>query len=72
MLEQWDLGVPDRIVEVDDAAWQWAGPWKRRRPVGTGARARARGRRAGAEATLTFTGKVVTSGPLCRDGGRAE
>ena len=28
MLEQWDMGVPDRLVEVDDASWQWAGPWE--------------------------------------------
>ena len=28
MLEQWEMGVPDRIVEVTDASWQWAGPWQ--------------------------------------------
>ena len=74
MLEQWDMGIPDRIVEVDDAAWQWAGPWQTP-PAGRDGRPE-RGRVAsekGAEATLTFTGTAVTiTGRYAADGGRAE
>ena len=74
MLEQWDMGIPDRIVEVDDPAWQWAGPWQTL-PAGRDVRPE-RGRVAsgkGAEATLTFTGTAVTiTGRYAADGGRAE
>ena len=74
MLEQWDMGVPDRIVEVDDAAWQWAGPWQT--PPADREGRPERGRMAdakGAEATLTFTGTAVTvTGRYAADGGRAE
>ena len=74
MLEQWDMGIPDRIVEVEDAAWQWAGPWQPP-PAGRDGRPE-RGRMAsekGAEATLTFTGTAVTiTGRYAADGGRAE
>ncbi len=74
MLEQWDMGIPDRIVEVDDPAWQWAGPWQ---TLSAGRDGRPeRGRVAsgkGAEATLTFTGTAVTiTGRYAADGGRAE
>jgi len=73
MLEQWDMGIPDRIVEVEDTAWQWAGPWEP--PPGRDGRPE-RGRLAsvkGAEATLTFTGTAVTiTGRYAADGGRAE
>jgi ADP-ribosylglycohydrolase len=74
MLEQWDMGIPDRIVDVEDAAWQWAGPWQTP-PAGREGRPE-RGRMArekGAEATLTFTGTAVTiTGRYAADGGRAD
>ena len=74
MLEQWEMGIPDRIVEVDDASWQWAGPWQPP-PAGRDGRAE-RGRVAvekGAEATFTFAGTAVTiTGRYAADGGRAE
>lgn len=74
ILEQWDMGIPDRIVEPEDAAWQWAGPWE---PLPAGRDGRPeRGRKAeakGAEATLTFTGTAVTiTGRYGADGGRAD
>ena len=58
MLEQWDMGIPDRIVEADDAvvavggavAGVAGGP----RPASEARRTHQSGR--GAEATLTFTG----------------
>lgn len=74
MLEQWDMGIPDRIVEVTDGAWQWAGPWRDppARPDGGVVRGRLADA-AGAEATLTFTGTAVTiTGRYARDGGRAD
>ena len=30
-LEAWTMGVPDRRVDIKDAAWQWKGTWARRR-----------------------------------------
>jgi hypothetical protein len=26
-LEQWNPGVPDKLVQIDDPAWQWKGNW---------------------------------------------
>ena len=26
-LEQWNPGVPDKIISFDDAAWKWNGAW---------------------------------------------
>jgi ADP-ribosylglycohydrolase len=74
MLEQWDMGIPERIVDVNDAAWQWAGPWQdpALRPGGTPGRGRVASVR-GAEATLTFTGSAVTiTGGYTKDGGKAD
>ena len=74
ILEQWDMGIPDRLVEVDDVSWQWAGPWEVP-PTGRDGRSE-RGRMStakGAEATLTFTGTALTiTGRYASDGGRAE
>jgi hypothetical protein len=74
MLEQWEMGIPDRIVEVGDASWQWAGPWQAPAPGRDGRpeRGRMTGEK-GAEATFTFTGTAVTiTGRYAADGGRAE
>lgn len=65
-LEQWDPGVPERSIGVNDAAWSWKGAWSEER-VG-----RAAGG-AGAEAELRFDGVAVALvGPLSQAGGRAE
>ncbi len=73
MLEQWEMGVPDRIVEVTDASWQFAGAWQDP-PAREGRPARGRLATArGAEATLTFTGTAVTiTGAYTKDGGKAD
>lgn len=71
-LEQWNP-TPDRIIRVDDSAWQWQRTWVDEPPpenrwfggrVATG---------AGPEASVTFTGVAVAIvGPLSQDGGRAD
>jgi hypothetical protein len=74
ILEQWDMGIPDRIVDAGDRAWQWSPEWKapEARPDGRPVRGMA-ATAAGAEATLTFTGTAVTiTGRYAGDGGRAE
>jgi ADP-ribosylglycohydrolase len=74
VLEQWDMGPPEQVVEVTDAAWQWAGGWQdpAARPDGSRPRGRLAGA-AGADAVLTFTGTAVTiTGVYAQDGGRAE
>jgi hypothetical protein len=73
-LEQWDPGVPDRLVAATDAAWTWRGEWSdetrgtdRREIVGR------RSEAAGAAAEVTFTGTgVALVGAHGRDGGRAD
>lgn len=73
-LEQWDMGIPDRIVEVSDPAWQWAGPWDAPPAGRDGTPGRGRiTTGTGAEAVLAFTGSAVTvTGRYGQDGGRAE
>src|SRR5690606_9769466 len=72
VLERWDMGRPDRIVEADDAAFAWNGEWEVP-PQRNGRPERGRiASTAGAEATLTFTGTGVTiTGRYRQDGGRA-
>ena len=73
-LEQWDMGIPDRIVEVSDPAWQWAGSWQAPTPRRDGTPDRGRmTTEAGAEASLTFTGTAITvTGRYGQDGGQAD
>jgi len=72
-LEQWDMGVPDRIVKADDPAWRWRGAWQefpstRDRTLAPGKTTSGKG----ASATLTFTGSAVTIlGEFSEKGGRA-
>jgi hypothetical protein len=72
-IEQWDMGIPDRIVKADDPAWRWRGPWQpfpstRDRALSPGKTTSG----AGASATLTFTGSAVTIlGEFSNKGGRA-
>lgn len=73
-LEQWDMGIPVRLLDVSDRAWQWAGPWETPapRPDGTPVGGKQAGG-AGAEATLTFSGTALTiTGRYGRDGGTAD
>jgi hypothetical protein len=74
MLEQWDMGRPDRLVEAADAAWQWSPEWKAPEARSDGRPVRGMAASvAGAEATLTFTGTAVTvTGRYAADGGRAD
>ena len=74
ILEQWDMGVPDRIIEAGDAAWQWSDGWTTpaARSDGTPTRGRV-ATAAGAEATLRFTGTAITiTGRYAADGGKAD
>jgi hypothetical protein len=65
-LEQWNPGLPDKIIGVKDAAWTWAGNWTEDKETRV-----AQG--AGSEATLKFTGvAVVVVGRLNQEGGQAE
>lgn len=67
-LEQWSPGVPDKLVQFSDPAWQWKGNWSNEtRQTGKVASG------AGAEAVLTFAGVAVCIvGPMSQDGGRAD
>jgi hypothetical protein len=73
-LEQWSPGIPDKLVNTDDAAWQWKGDWvnetavkHQQTVIGKAAKS------AGAEASLKFNGvALVLVGPLSQEGGRAD
>jgi hypothetical protein len=70
-LEQWDMGIPDHRVGIDDAAWQSTGFTKSGGGADGGQGMSASG--AGAEAVLTFTGAAVAVlGDMSQDGGRAD
>jgi hypothetical protein len=72
-LEQWNPGIPDKLIKFDDAAWQWKGAWaddtvgKDKKVIGKAAKS------AGAEVALSFNGVAVALvGPLSQEGGRAD
>ncbi len=73
-LEVWNMGAPDRLVDVKDKAWSWKGAWSEEKGrtdtlqvVGMSASG------AGAEATLNFTGtSVALVGAHSQDGGLAD
>jgi hypothetical protein len=72
-LEQWDMGVPDARVGVEDPAWQFTGFSRAADAASGGTAARMQARGAGAEALLTFTGTAVSViGGLTPAGGRAD
>jgi ADP-ribosylglycohydrolase len=73
-LEQWDMGVPDRILPPDAEAWKWGQGWEKLGPGRDGQPRPGFGADAkGVEATLTFTGTAATIlGALSQQGGRAE
>jgi hypothetical protein len=74
ILEQWDMGIPDRIVEAVDAQWQWSDTWTVPPPRADGTPTRGRvATGSGAEAVLRFTGTAVTiTGRYAGDGGKAD
>lgn len=70
-LEQWNPGIPDRLVAVSETAWTWQGPWS----AGTTDEGKTPSRTAGAasSASFTFDGVgVIILGYLGQDGGRAD
>ncbi len=65
-LEQWDMGIPDKVLAAAGGAWRWKGDWKEEK----GSRSAAG---AGAEAVLRFEGTAVAVvGVLSQSGGRAD
>jgi hypothetical protein len=72
-LEQWDMGIPDRRVGIEDPAWRFKGF---SRAAGSSSRdtvTRMRASGPGAEAVLTFTGAAVAVvGDMTGEGGRAD
>jgi hypothetical protein len=65
-LEQWNPGIPDRIVQPDNPAWNWRGDWTEIK----GAKVSTQ---AGNEVTFKFNGVAVALvGQLNQEGGRAE
>ena len=72
-LEAWTMGVPDRRVDIKDAAWQWKGTWAPAAKTGPQKPEALAAATAGNEATFTFTGSAVTIlGVLSQTGGRAD
>lgn len=72
-LEQWNPGVPERIIGFTDAAWTWKGKWIEERPGKEGRAIGMVSSEPGAEAMLSFNGvAVAVVGPLTQSGGRAD
>jgi hypothetical protein len=73
-LEQWDPGIPDKLIKFNDAAWQWKGAWAdemggkdKKDVVGKSAAG------AGSEVTIGFDGVAFALvGRLTQHGGRAD
>lgn len=72
-LEQWDMGVPDKLVATKEPAWQWTGAWSKVMSRDQQAIAGMRADGSGSEATLTFTGTAIALvGNYSQEGGRAD
>jgi len=72
-LEQWDMGIPDRRVGIEDPAWRFRGFSRAAGSSSRDAVTRMRASGPGAEAVLTFTGAAVAVvGDLTQEGGRAD
>jgi acetyl esterase/lipase len=73
-LEQWDPGVPQRVIVSSDHAWSWKGAWTPTKGrVDRTELAGQEAREGGATGELTFTGSaVVLIGRHGQDGGLAE
>ncbi len=66
-LEQWNPGIPERRLQVGDAAFVYSGHWE------ADDRKTLISQSAGNEVTLKFSGKAVAVlGLLSQDGGQAE
>ncbi len=71
-LEQWSMGIPDKLIPADDDAWSWTGKWLRV-VDDRGRTVAAAGDGAGGEATLKFKGTAVAVvGQYAQEGGRAD
>lgn len=65
-LEQWSPGIPDKLINFDDPAWQWKGAWTDEKNGKT-----TNG--AGAETSFKFNGVgCMIVGELTQQGGRAD
>jgi hypothetical protein len=73
-LEQWDGGVPVKLVHPVDPAWRWTGAWTKGKGESWGREFETReSAGAGLESTLTFEGTgVALVGEASQDGGRAD
>lgn len=75
-LEQWNPGIPEKLIECGEAAWSWKGSWSDKRGEEDEDKEKLYGKianGAGRETTLTFSGVAVTLvGPLSQEGGRAD
>jgi hypothetical protein len=72
-LEQWDPGVPDKLIKFDDAAWQWKGAWSEEIRGDKKKIASKSAAGAGSEVTLSFDGVAIALvGALSQQGGRAD
>jgi hypothetical protein len=69
-LEQWTMGVPERLIVASDPAWKWKGAWKEWKGQWSEGK-EASG--AGTEAALAFTGTAIALvGVYSQAGGRAD
>jgi hypothetical protein len=72
-LEQWNMGIPDRRVGVEDPAWRVKGFARSGPDAAGGQGVGVRAGTASAEAVLTFTGAAIAVvGDMTQDGGRAD
>lgn len=74
-LEQWGMGVPQRLIEAKNPAWKWTGGWKQESAPGEcgPSFAGASTRLPGEAVTLEFTGESISViGLRSQDGGKAD
>jgi len=73
-LEQWNVGVPEKSIMHDDAAWTWTGDWEAVADTDTYAAPPAMvSHSAGNEAVLKFNGTSISlDGYLTTNGATAE
>ncbi|MEJ7708303.1 MAG: ADP-ribosylglycohydrolase family protein [Pyrinomonadaceae bacterium] len=72
-LEQWDMGIPDKLVALKEPGWQWKGAWAEEMDRDKTSISGMRADGPGLEATFTFTGTAVALvGNYSQEGGRAD
>ena len=70
-LEQWDMGIPHKLIEVKEVQWLWKGAWSEETDPDTNTLSGMVANGAGSEATLKFNGVAVALvGPLSQSGGK--